>query len=304
MELRHLRYFVAVAEELHFRRAAQRLHVAQPAVSEQIRKLEAEIGVVLLLRTSRTVELTEAGAVMLEDARRVLRMADAAAQAARRARDGERARLRLGYTAQALPTVVTHTLSRLRTASRRVAIELETGDARSLLADVRADRLDAAVVCLPAPTARLRLLEIGREEAVAVVERDPRRPSGPLTLEELASERLLLLGRARDPAFFDAVVGTFSGMGLAPTLVESTAPTVEQLLLEVATGSGVALLPSSAAGRTALPGVEIRSIAEGAPAATIAIATRDEVPDATLATLLDELELAARAPRRPALALI
>src|SRR3954454_22738586 len=83
MEVRHLRYFVAVAEELHFRRAAERLHIAQPAVSEQVRKLEAELGVRLFDRTQRNVALTDAGAALLTEAYRVLRHAEAARGAGR-----------------------------------------------------------------------------------------------------------------------------------------------------------------------------------------------------------------------------
>jgi DNA-binding transcriptional LysR family regulator len=96
MELRQLKYFVAVAEELHFRRAAERLYVAQPAVSEQIRKLEAELGVRLFDRTNRRVAITEAGAALLEESRRVLAHADAAQLAARNARERAGARLRIG----------------------------------------------------------------------------------------------------------------------------------------------------------------------------------------------------------------
>src|SRR3954452_19517242 len=95
MELRHLRYFVAVAEELHFRRAAERLHIAQPAVSEQIRNLERELGVQLLERTPRSVVLTPPGAVLLEEARRMLRLADDACRATRQAEAGILARVRI-----------------------------------------------------------------------------------------------------------------------------------------------------------------------------------------------------------------
>src|SRR5436190_21878772 len=100
MELRHLRYFVAVAEELHFRRAGERLHVAQPAVSEQVRKLEEELGVQLFDRTPRNVALTDAGAALLREAYRVLRQAEAARVAARSASD--RPGLRIAYVPTAL----------------------------------------------------------------------------------------------------------------------------------------------------------------------------------------------------------
>src|SRR5690348_13786257 len=114
MELRHLRYFVAVAEELHFRRAAERLHVAQPAVSEQVRKLEDELGVRLLERTQRSVSLTDAGAAMLEEARRVLHQAERAIAVARNARDIAGTRLRVGYLADSLPPMMPRALQHLQ----------------------------------------------------------------------------------------------------------------------------------------------------------------------------------------------
>src|SRR5690348_10520802 len=98
MELRHLRAFVAVAEERHFGRAADRLHMAQPPLSQQIRRLEAELGVELLHRTTRRVELAPAGEVLLERARGILADADAAADDARRAAEGEVGRLAIGFT--------------------------------------------------------------------------------------------------------------------------------------------------------------------------------------------------------------
>src|SRR5258705_4225382 len=106
MELRHLRYFVAVAEELHFRRAAERLYVAQPAVSEQVRKLEEELGVRLFDRTQRSVALTDAGSALLEEARRVLDQAEVAQHAARNAGDKATKRLRIGHLPDLLPTSV------------------------------------------------------------------------------------------------------------------------------------------------------------------------------------------------------
>src|SRR3954462_7607445 len=113
MELRHLRYFVAVAEELHFSRAAERLHVAQPAVSEQVRKLEEELGVRLLNRTKRTVSLTDAGAALLVEAHRVLQQAEMARLATRDVRNRLANRLRIGYTPASLPASVSKALQRL-----------------------------------------------------------------------------------------------------------------------------------------------------------------------------------------------
>src|SRR5437762_1853301 len=149
MELRHLRYFVAVAEELHFRRAAERLHIAQPAVSEQVRKLENELDVRLLNRDQRSVSLTEAGAVLLTEARTLLRLAEEARLAARSARDLATSRLRIGYIPASLPASVPRALQRLAAATSRLQTSLEPGSGTELIDAVRGKRLDAAVVSLP-----------------------------------------------------------------------------------------------------------------------------------------------------------
>jgi DNA-binding transcriptional LysR family regulator len=304
MELRQLRYFVAVAEDLHFRRAAARLHIAQPAVSEQIRKLESELGVRLLERSTRGVRLTGAGTVFLEDARRILRCAEAARHAARKAGDDARVRLRLGHTALGLPAVVPHTLARLRTAAAPVHLELRLGDARGLLADVRTGFLDAAVVHLPAPTAGLRTTELAVDEGIAVVAGDDGRRGRPHDVADIARGPVRLMARAVDPAFHDAVVAAFVGRELVADVEESSAPTLDQLLLEIAAGAGTGIISAEAFGGAVMAGVGLRPLTPGTLACPVAVVTRDETPNATLATLLDELRVAVQRPRRATLAAI
>src|SRR3954453_23359911 len=126
MELRRLRYFVAVAEELHFRRAAERLHLAQPALSQQVRKLETELGVDLFHRTKRGVALTPAGALFLEEARRLLRQAEEAARTARNARAGTIGRLRLGHVVDAVPPVLPRAIAAFAASHPGIEISPET----------------------------------------------------------------------------------------------------------------------------------------------------------------------------------
>src|SRR3954466_5938378 len=169
MKCSHLRYFVAVAEELHFRRAAERLYVAQAAVSEQIRKLEGELGVRLFERTHRHVALTAAGAAMLDDARGVLRQAEHARAAAVAAGERTSERLRIGYPPGTLPDAVPRALRALPSLLPDARVLLETGSAMRLIDDVRGRRLDAAVIGLPATCGALRVTSLGPEAAVVAL---------------------------------------------------------------------------------------------------------------------------------------
>jgi DNA-binding transcriptional LysR family regulator len=291
MELRHLRYFVAVAEELHFRRAAERLHVAQPAISEQVRKLEQELGVTLLERTQRSVRLTDAGAALLEDAKRVLRLADAAKQTARDAHDRAGARLRIGYVAAALPAAVPRALQVIRASTARSETRLEAGCTLPLIEAVRDERLDVAIVPLPVAAAGLRVTRLADEHAVAALPlTHPSASLSSISLGRVAPEHLMVLPRESNRPFYDGILAACQAARLAPTLREMPDGDVEQGLLAVASGAGMAVLPQSMAQRYATPGVRFVRVADPHPGFAPGAVTRrnrDHAPtDSFLRVLL------------------
>jgi DNA-binding transcriptional LysR family regulator len=280
VELRHLKYFVAVAEELHFRRAAERLYVAQPAVSEQVRKLEEELGVRLFDRTHRSVSLTPGGAALLEEARRVLHQAEIARTAARTAAQGSADLLRLGHVPDLLPASVAHALRMLGTATR-LQVRLESGPALRLIGELRARRLDAVVVGLPVPTNGLRITRTGEERAVAALPAEhPHAASRCVSLRRLAPEQVIVLPRESNPAFHSAVVVMCRDAGLSPELVEVAEARTDHALLAVASGAGMAVLPESAATRHVVPGVRSVPLDHAGPAFQGAVLTLPDIGDA------------------------
>jgi DNA-binding transcriptional LysR family regulator len=304
MELRHLRYFVAVAEELHFRRAAERLHVAQPAVSDQIRKLEAELGVTLLYRTKRSVALTAPGAALLEEARRVLRQADVAARAAQSAREQELGRLRVGYLVDALPTCIPQALAAFRDAAPGIEVLLESGPSLRLAADVRREVLDLAIVCLPTAVGDLRMTSLGEESAICAVPAGDRLADRhSLAPEEIGERPLVLLPRVQNPAFYDGVISTWRAADLMPTPIEATEPHVVHALLAVAAGTGIAILPASAAQRASVPGVRLLPLEPG-PTCEIAVISRDEASTTVAGFITLATRFARFGARRDRLALL
>ena len=206
MELRQLRYFVAVAEDLHFRRAAERLYVAQPAVSEQVRKLEVDLGVQLFERTHRSVSLTDAGVALLEEARRMLRQTEVARQAARAATRARRDAAAHRLPARSAPRCGPRALRRLTASHPAVQVDLESAPAWRLIDDVRRGRLDAAITSLPAPTNGLRSLPLGEQGAVvALPAMHPHAVEPEIAIERLAPERIVVLPYEANPAFRNAV---------------------------------------------------------------------------------------------------
>ena len=287
MELRQLRYFVAVAEELHFRRAAERLYVAQPAVSEQIRKLEVELGVRLFNRTNRRVELSDAGAAMLDDARRALAQADSARLAARNASERAAARLRIGYPPGSLPMSIPRALAHLARTAPNLQVSLETGPALRMIERVRDRRLDAVITGLPAATKGLLVSSLGCQGALAAVpETHPRQFTTPVELAQLSPDRLVTMPRDVNPAFHDAVVAMARDAGLAPALHEVAETRVEAVLLAVAAGAGVAVLPASATESHSIPGVRFLPLIGGETAFESAVLTHPEANDLPTHALL------------------
>jgi DNA-binding transcriptional LysR family regulator len=272
MELRHLRYFAAVAEELHFRRAAERLHVAQPAVSEQVRKLEDELGVRLFDRTQRSVALTDAGAALLPEAYRVLRQAEAARLAARSASERPGHVLRIGYVPTALLASIPRTLRRLVATMPNLQTTMEPGSGLELVDAVRAGQLDVAVVSLPVPAAGVRVTPLAEQRAVAVFSVGHEHAVKPhVGLEQIAPERIVVLPRDADRPFYDAVLAACCAAGISPTLIEMPDAQVDRVLLAVASGAGMALLPECVSERYADAGVRFVPIGGDTPVLATAI---------------------------------
>jgi DNA-binding transcriptional LysR family regulator len=296
VELRHLRYFVAVAEELHFGHAAERLHVAQPAVSDQIRKLEALLGTTLFRRTPRSVSLTDAGNVLLPDARRILRQADLAREAVAKVGAGRRARLRVGTSAYGPPDALMRILRRLRTADH-VDVDLIPGAAHDLLDDLRTDSIDAAIVHAPIAHRGLRMIELEQAAVVAIRSSRHDDQQSPLAPGALAGDRIVALARRADPAFHDAVLGALVDAGLTNVALEAARGSVDQLMLDIAGGAATGIVPLVTARRLSHEGVAVHQLQGITLDATIALVTRDEMPRNSVATLVSAVLRLAETPQ-------
>ena len=246
MELRHLRYFVAAAEAENVTRAAAKLHVAQPAVSRQIRDLEEELGVALLERTAKSVRLTDAGRVFLEEARAVLQRADDAVQAVRAVAGGRRGELHVGYAPSLTVQILPRALRRFQEELTGVRVSLHDLSTQEMLAGLREGKLHVALMVAPAGAQLrgLRFHELARYPicvAVAPGHRFARQRA--ITLEKAVAEPLIAYSRADYPEYHTAIAKMFAPTGRVPAIAEEH-DSVTSLIAAVEAGRGIALVPS------------------------------------------------------------
>lgn len=287
MELRHLRYFVAVAEERHFGRAAARLHIAQPPLSQQIRRLEGELGEPLLYRTTRSVELSPAGEVLLERSREILAAVDAAVDDARRAARGEYGRLAIGFTGSSTYEMLPSLAAALREELPGVVLDLQG----ELLTPAQVARLIDGTLDLgllrPPVRERDLIIEVLRsEELIAVLpESHPLADSEAVPLEQLSGQPFVTYPSHFRSVLHDAVEDACAAHGFRPIVAHEVAETAT-LVSFVAAGLGVSLVPASVRHMT-VHGAIYRPLAQETRRVELAAAWRRDDDRPVLARALD-----------------
>jgi DNA-binding transcriptional LysR family regulator len=281
MELRHLRYFVAIAEEGSITRAAERLWVAQPGLSTQMRRLEAELGIKLFERHSRGVELTDAGELFLERARTALAAAEEARSTGSNLEAGLLGTVRLGIATETPSRTVPSLLAGFAGDRPDVEVTVFESYGGTLLRDLRDGRLDAVLTPSILGSAEFRHLQLGSEPWVVLVGPGHRlAESGPIEAEDLQGEQIVVTGHRDGAAYDRAVSDTLTELGVMPVL-ERGGPG-PALFTAVAAGAAVALTTAGEA-----PGGEmlVRAL-EPTRRVRFTLLWRDETPGPALNELI------------------
>jgi len=283
MELRHLRYFLAVAEERHFTRAAERVGIQQPPLSLQIKQLEEELGTPLFVRQSRGVELTEAGAAFVEEARAILEQVEQAKTHIQRLSRGEAGRIRIGFAGATYFEPTAPALIRdYRARYPDVQLQPEQSNTAELVQALIDGTVDAAFVHTPIGTAPgLECLPLVDEEMLlALPANHALADQAVVPLAALANDNFILLPREISPGLYDRLIAAFQQAGFTPKL-GLTAPQIISIVPMVAAGFGVSLVPR-AVSQIDTPGVRYLPIAGQAPRAPIGLAYRVDAGSAAL----------------------
>ncbi|WP_420236465.1 LysR family transcriptional regulator [Telmatobacter bradus] len=248
IEIRHLRCFAAVAEELHFTRAAQLLHLAQPALSQSIRQLEEEVGTPLIVRSTRRVELTPAGHNFYDRARQTLQTLEQAVSSTIRIARNKQQSLIVGFTSSGLYGVLPELLSKFRATSPETQLIFREFTPDALVAAMRAESLDVAILhgTIHDPSLECQLIE--RESCVLALPAQHRlaRKRRGVSLDELEDETLLIPQKTSFFGLYEAFSMACARHGIVHR-INTMAPSMQTLIGLVATGAGVAIVPPSIA---------------------------------------------------------
>lgn len=278
MELRHLRYFVAVAEELSFTRAAKRLHIAIPPLSIQIRNLEKDVGASLAVRDGRGLKLTGAGRVFLEQARKTLAEANQCAALARQAAKGEIGQLSIGYNAPAEFRVFPKIIPPFRKKWPAVHLEFHRLETAQIIERLRRQELDVGFVCMPIPTEEFDVQVLTEDPLVALLPAEHRLASAPsLVIKDLSNEPLILFPKALDPESYMQIEQLFLQASATMNVVYELDASLSMINF-VAMGIGCSFLPDYAR-RIRVDGVVYKSLRPKQMVKTLAIVKKKGAAD-------------------------
>lgn len=292
MDLRHLRYFVAVAECGTFTRAAEQLHIEQPPLSQQIRQMEETLGLRLFDRSPRGASLTPAGEQLLRKSRTILMMWDEFHAFAHGLAHGEKGRVRVGMAGSViLLPIITQAVRAFRERWPDVVLTLEESNTPALCEALQLGRVDIAIIRPPAPDPNIVVRPFMDEPAVIALPKDhPRSGDRGLHLSDIRNEPLIIFERHVGPGFYDTILAACLKAGFSPRFGQP-APQVTAAIPMVAAGMGVSVVPAYLE-QIHASGVTFHPILGPAPRATIAIASREEkldLPVANFESVLREL---------------
>jgi DNA-binding transcriptional LysR family regulator len=291
MELRHLRYFIAVAEELHFGRAAERLHIAQPPLSQQIRQLEAELGFQLFHRTKRNVTLTDAGRIFLAESQRLFQQLEQAVQMGRKTSRGELGQLVVGFVSSAAYSILPIVLHQFRSRYPLVDLALHELTTDQQLQWLREGRIDVGFLRPPVADESICITTVLQEPLVVAL------PAGhtlagqaQVALRSIANESFILFPRSLAPGLYDQIISLCQQAGFSPRVVQE-AIQMQTIISLVAAEMGIAIVPISLHNlqRT---GVVYRVLQEPTPKATIAVVWKHSDASASVQRFLEVVQQA------------
>jgi DNA-binding transcriptional LysR family regulator len=291
MNLRSLRCFLAVAEELHFGRAAKRLNLSQPPLTQHIKALEAELGALLFHRTKRSVRITDAGSALLDEARRLVSQADGLRHVVQRADQGRSGYLRAGFITSSVFTDARKLYARLSRGVPGVTVMWQEMNSSEQIEALHEDKIDIAFLHTPAAHSGLTARVIVRDPMVMAMP-DGHRLAGRrrVALSAFVLDDFVLPLRHISPIFYDSIIAACRAAGISPVIPPHQPRNLLTILSLVSVGAGVSVVPSTLAA-SGFPGVTFRSIQGEAPVAEVSALWRPDNRSPVLQRALAALDL-------------